>query len=51
MKIRSMACLMKNKPVRFKERVLSIRVLRDRFINGHVIQQDAGNQPEKMSKD
>ncbi len=50
MKIRSMACLIK-KPVQFKERVLSNQVQKGRFINGHVIQQNAGNQPEKMSKD
>lgn len=35
--MRSMACLMK-KPVEFKERPLKNSVIRDRWLNGHVIQ-------------
>jgi len=41
MKIRSMTCLIK-KPVEFKERVLSNRVRKDRFINGYVIKASVG---------
>lgn len=50
MKIRSMACLIK-KPVEFKERVLSNQVLRDRFINGHLVQEIAINTPRERSTD
>jgi hypothetical protein len=38
LKMRSMSCLMKSKPAEFKERPLKNSVIRDRWLNGHVIQ-------------